>query len=312
MKRVPIIIDVDTGTDDAICVCAAVLNQHLLDIKAVTAVCGNVSLDKTSKNTRNVLAFLGEKIPVAKGASRPLAQEPYEAISHGISGLGDVVLPDSDIPFLDKPAWEVMYQCALEAGGALQILSVGPLTNLATAIQLHPDITSLLRKITIMGGCLQGGNMTIASEFNIYGDPEAAKIVFESGVELCMVGLDVTLKPHLPRWVVETIKEMNSPHSILVSRIFDFMQRRRTEIGGDPPNLHDVIALSSIVAPEIITFEDYYMVIETKGEFTRGMTLADFQHVSGEKPNVHAATDIDVDGFWSWFVRVISSAERIS
>ena len=309
MKRIPIVIDVDTGTDDAICINAALLCQDLLDIRAFASVCGNVELEKTSRNTRDVVGFLGEDIPVARGAERPLAQELHTARSHGVSGLGDVVLPTSTRPFMAEPAWEVIYRCAVEAQGELQLLGVGPLTNIALSIQHHPDIVPLIRKITIMGGCLRGGNMTMASEFNIYGDPEAAQIVFSSGIELCMVGLDVTPKPQLPDWVVEAVNTMHSPHAQLAAKIFSFMRRRQAEIGGDPPNVHDVIALSAIVCPRLITCEDYYIVVETEGEFTRGMTLADFSQVSEQPPNVHAAVAIDVEGFWNWFLQTLQKAE---
>ena len=305
MQRIPIIIDVDTGTDDAICITAALLHQDQLDIQAFTSVCGNVSLDKTSQNTRNVVSYLGYDLPVAKGAEKPLAHELTTAKSHGNTGLGDVILPVSPHGFLDEPAWEVIYRHALEEKGQLQLLAVGPLTNLALAITRHPDIVPLIRKITIMGGGVWGGNMTMTSEFNIYNDPDAAKIVFDSGIELTMIGLDVTLKPKLPDWVVAETASVNTPYANLVSQIFDFMKRRKTEIGGDDPNLHDVIALASIVRPDLITTKDFFMTVETEGTITRGMTIADFHGVEEKAPNVHAAVDIDIEGFWHWFVDML-------
>lgn len=302
MNRIPIIIDVDTGTDDAICMTLALLHQNMLDIKAFTTVCGNVTVDKTSKNTIDVLHFLNCNFPVAVGADKPLVQELKIAKSHGSTGLGDVVLPPSPQVFEEMPAHELIYQYALKEQGNLQLLAVGPLTNLALAIKNHPDIISLIKKITIMGGGLYGGNMTMTSEFNIYNDPDAAKCVFDSGIELTMIGLDVTLKPKLPEWVVERIGKVPSQYGILISRIFDFMKRRKVEIGGDDPNLHDVIALASIVNPELITLNDFFMTVETKGSITRGMTIADFNNVEEKEPNVHAAIDIDIEGFWNWFV----------
>jgi inosine-uridine nucleoside N-ribohydrolase len=142
----------------------------------------------------------------------------------------------------------------------------------------------------------------IPVQFNIYNDPDAAKIVFESGIDLTMVGLDVTLKPKLPLWVVEKVKQIDTPFGKLVSMIFDFMQRRKAEIGGDDPNLHDVIALASIVTSNILMFKDFYMTVETQGTITRGMTIADFNNVEEKTPNVHAAVNINVDRFWEWFV----------
>lgn len=309
MKHIPVVIDVDTGTDDAICMIAALLNKDKLDIKAFTTVCGNVSVKNTSQNTRNILDYLGEQYPVSIGASKPLIQPLTFAISHGSTGLGDVSLPTSTKDFSSLPAWEVIYHYAKEENGCLELLATGPLTNVALAIRSHPDICSLIRKITIMGGSLIGGNMTSTSEFNIYNDPEAAKIVFESGIELVMVGLDVTLKPLLPVSVVEEMKKINSPHADLVRRIFSFMQRRSSEFGGDAPNLHDVIALASMVAPNLFTMKDYYITVELNGDLTRGMTVADFRNVTGKTPNIHAAIDIDIDGFWKWFTDVMYSSQ---
>lgn len=309
MNRIPVVIDVDTGTDDAICMTAAILNQDRLDIKAFTTVCGNVSVEKTSQNTLDIVDYLGADYPVAIGAAKPLVQDLTFAISHGSTGLGDVKLPASSRKFLPEPACEVIYRCAKEEHGNLELLATGPLTNVALAIRNHPDIVSLIRRVTIMGGSLIGGNMTPVSEFNIYNDPEAAKIVFEAGIELVMVGLDVTLKPSLPGEVVEAIQRMPSPHADLVGRILSFMQRRSAEFGGDEPNLHDVIALASMVAPELFTMKDYYTTVELNGSLTRGMTVADFRDVSGNTPNVHAAVDIDVEGFWKWFVAVMRSSE---
>ena len=305
VNKIPIIIDVDTGTDDAICITAALLNNDLLDIKAFTSVCGNAPIEKTSRNTLNVIDYLGFDYPVAIGADKPLKNELTLAISHGDSGLGDVVLPNSAKKFMKRPAHTIIYEQACAANGNLQILAVGPLTNVALAIKNHPDIIPLIKKITIMGGGLYGGNMTMTSEFNIYNDPDAAKIVFDSGIDLTMVGLDVTLKPKLPMWVVEKVKEIDTPFGKLVSMIFDFMQRRKVEIGGDDPNLHDVIALAAIVKPDLFTFKDFFMTVETQGTITRGMTIADFNNVEAKAPNVHAAIDINVDLFWDWFVKTL-------
>lgn len=302
MKRIPLVIDVDTGTDDAICLICALLNQMMLDIRFVSTVCGNVSLEKTSKNTLNLLRFLGSGILVAKGASKPLKQELHCAVSHGESGLGDIVLPVADPVFLERNAWDALYDEAVAQKGNLQLLAVGPLTNVAMAIEKYPEIKTLINRITIMGGSLLGGNMTMASEFNIFNDPEAAQIVFESGIPLTMIGLDVTLKPKLPMRVVNAIRKIDTPHAQVTKQIIDFMIRRKSEIGGDAPNFHDVIALMAVIAPSILTYRPYYMTVETEGKVTRGMTVADFLCVSGREPNVNVAIDIDVRRFWRWFL----------
>lgn len=305
MERIPVVIDVDTGLDDAICITCALLCQDVLDIRAFTAVNGNVSLDKTAKNTLNLVRSLGGDHPVARGAARPLVREPHPAISHGPGGLGDVTLPEAEQIFDPSPASELLWREAVRAQGRLNVLAVGPLTNLAIAIRQHPAIVPLIDRVTIMGGGLWGGNMTMTSEFNIYQDPEAAKIVFDSGVRLFMVGLDVTLKPKLPERVAEAVGRLNSPHGEVVSRIFDYMRRRKAECGGDDPNLHDVIALAALVTDGIVRFQRYFMMVETEGTITRGMTVADFNRVENRPENVSAAVDIDVDAFWEWFLETM-------
>ena len=310
MKRIPIVIDCDTGTDDAVCITAALLHSELLDIRAVTCVCGNVGVDKSSRNTLAVLDFLGSSIPVAVGAYKPLRRELTKAISHGNTGLGDVVLPESRRRFLKKPAWDVLYDEAVAAKGALEILAVGPLTNLALAITKYPDFAGLIKRITIMGGALTGGNITMTGEFNIYNDPDAARIVFQSKVELVMVGLDVTLKPRLPAHVLRSLQLVEGPYANLCYRILDFMVRRKDEIGGDDPNLHDVIALVAIVAPSLLVMRNVYVDIETEGELTLGMTVADLHSVTNNAPNVYAAVDIDIDGFWHWFIELFSRKRK--
>ena len=305
MNRIPIVIDCDTGTDDAVCITAALLNGDLLDIRAFTCVCGNVEVDKTSRNTLDILGFLGSNAPVAAGADKPLRGELIKAVSHGRNGLGDVVLPASSRQLLKKPAYEVLYNEAVSAEGALEILATGPLTNLALAITNYPDFASRIKRITFMGGALTGGNISMTSEFNIHNDPEAANIVFGSGIDLVMVGLDVTLKPKLPEYVLCALKHADTPHAKFVCRVLDFMVRRKAETGGDAPNLHDVIALFALVQPSLLTFRDYYISVETEGKLTRGMTVADFNGVVNKAPNVHAAVDINIDGFWHWFVQLI-------
>lgn len=302
MKKIPLIMDVDTGTDDAIAIICALMNTDVLDIKAFTTVAGNVGVDLTSRNTLNIVDYLGFDIPVAVGAARPLKKELHIAISHGSTGLGDVVVPASDKSFYIKDSADTIYEHAVAMKGELEILAVGPLTNVAEAIIRYPDIIHLIKRITIMGGAVIGGNMTQTSEFNSYVDPDAGKIVFESGIPIVMVGLDVTLKPQLPIAVYETSKRLNNKFADLASRIFGFMLRRSGQFGFDPPNVHDAIALAYLVIPQLLTLKKYYITVETEGTITRGMTVADFNNVTGKEPNVSAAIDINSSLFWDWII----------
>lgn len=302
MKKIPLVMDVDTGTDDAIAIICALMSTDMLDIKAFTTVAGNVGVDLTSRNTLNIVDYLGFDIPVAVGAAKPLKKELYTAVSHGSTGLGDVIVPGSGKSFYARDAADTIYEFAVAMKGALEILAVGPLTNVAEAMIRHPDIVRLIKRITIMGGALRGGNMTQTSEFNSYVDPDAGKIVFEAGIPLVMVGLDVTLKPQLPLAVFEAARHLDNKFARLASNIFDFMLRRCEQFGFDPPNVHDAIALASLVLPQLITVEKYYITVETEGTITRGMTAADFNNVTGRKPNVNAAVDINCNLFWDWMI----------
>jgi len=305
---IPLVMDVDTGTDDAVCIAAATLCSGAIELVGIGAVCGNVEIEKTAGNTLDLVDFLGCDIPVHVGAAQPLARPLCTAVSHGATGLGDVLLPAARRDYAQGGVTELIRGAAERHRGTLEILAVGPLTNIATALSEHPELASMLKRITIMGGALRGGNMTLASEFNLYCDPEAARLVFESGCELTMVGLDVTLKPELPLSVFDRIRAAPGPQADVVGRILDFMMRRKDEFGADDPNLHDVIALAAIVRPSLFKFETYYVHLETAGEVTRGMTVADFNNISKRPPNARVAVDIDVDGFWNWFVDLFGAA----
>jgi inosine-uridine nucleoside N-ribohydrolase len=301
MPRTPLVIDVDTGTDDAIAILCALLCADRLDVKAFTTVAGNVGVDRTSRNTLNLVDYVGRDVPVSVGAAKPLRRELLPARGHGVTGLGDVVLPPSSRAFHEKDAADTIHEHAVALGGALELLATGPLTNVATAIQRHPDLPRLIRRLTIMGGALIGGNVTQTSEFNAYTDPEAAKLVFEAGLPLTMVGLDVTLKPRLTAAYAEAVRPRGRFGEV-AARIFDFILKRAENFGLDAPHIHDAIALAVIVEPRLLTLKPYYLTVETEGTITRGMTVADFNRVTGRPANVDAAVEIDVEGFWSWLV----------
>lgn len=312
MKKQPLLIDCDTGTDDAIAIVCALQNQENYNIVAITTVAGNVTLENTSKNTLNLVDMLGyTSIDVAKGADKPLKRELYCAISHGESGLGDVELPASSRSFHKDTAFDLIYQHAVASQGELIILATGPQTNLATVIQQHPDVKDYIKHVYIMGGSLIGGNMTQASEFNAYVDPEALKIVFDAGIPTTMVGLDVTLQLSMPTWVIEKIATIPTPEAAIVSSIIAYSLRYNKQVGYEEANLHDVAAFCSIVAPELFKLTPYYVEVETEGSWTRGMTVADFRGVCPDhEKNIICAEDVDVDGFWDWLLATLSKTTK--
>ncbi len=209
-EALPIILDVDTGIDDALALALAV-RSPAVDLRAVTTVAGNVGLPLTTENSRRVLAHLGATdVPVHKGFSRPLARPLHDAQHfHGRSGLGTLELPPAT-RLLDKPsAPEFLVEAILDAPGTITLVCVGPLTNLAAAIALEPELPGALKRLVIMGGSLGRGNVTPYAEFNIYVDPEAAAQVF-AACPLTMVGLDVTERTILSRAAWEGLRETDT------------------------------------------------------------------------------------------------------
>lgn len=307
----PLIIDVDTGTDDAICIIFSVIHQEKFDIRCFTTVCGNVCVEKTSQNTLDILEYLNSDYPVAIGADKPIKGETIFAKSHGHTGLGDIELKHSEKSFAEKKAYEVIIEEAKKQSGNLEILAVGPLTNIALALKNCDDLHLLIKKITIMGGGIFGGNMTIGSEFNLYNDADAAAIVFTSGIKIDMVGLDVTLKPELPNDVYEKASKIDNDYGRLVYKILTFIKYRSVLCGGDKPNLHDVIALAYILKPKLFKSSKYYIEIETKGTITKGMTVVDYNCVAQKEPNVNAVMDIDIKGFWTWFLNSLKNVSEM-
>jgi inosine-uridine nucleoside N-ribohydrolase len=312
MKRRPVIIDCDTGTDDAIAIIAA-LGREEFDVRAIGAVCGNVDLPYTSKNTLNLVSALGFDIPVAKGAAMPLLRDlkkfrlserpaPGGLATHSETGLGNVSLPDSAADFCPRNAIEIIHDEAVLHCGDLEIIATAPMTDLALALMVYPDLKEgLIKHIYFMGGAVNGGNSTSVAEFNIFFDPEAAKIVLNSGIEMTMVGLDVTLKAIVPDGVCKAIRDIGTPASDVVADLLDFMRMRRDKYGGEDTVMHDALAVAVACNPEIVTTRHYYVDVECAGKYTYGHTYVQRNsRLSDYVPNCHVAVDVDVDLFLRW------------
>lgn len=314
MSKLPIHIDVDTGTDDAIALLCALLSEDRIDLKAVTTVAGNVPLELTSANTLNLLRCMGSQVKVAKGAEKPLERELECTVCHGKTGLGSVQLEESKDSFYEKDAADTIYESACEAAGELIFLGTGPETNLAKALLKYPDLKQKIKRIYVMGGALHGGNMTLASEFNAYVDPEAFKIVVNAGIPMTMVGLDVTLKTAIPMWFLDEMRKIDNPYARMAVAVMDASLEVNREYGYDEANIHDALAFIAILYPELLTMKKYYVDVETKGVLTRGMTVADFTGVCemdpAKKENVDCAVDVDLEGFWNTLLSLFGKGEK--
>jgi inosine-uridine nucleoside N-ribohydrolase len=270
-----IIIDTDPGVDDAMAIFLA-LRSPELKVEAITAVSGNVPLELTLPNALRLAEIAGRAdIPIAGGASVPLVRRLVTAkYVHGNNGLGGVDLPEPHLKPIGDTAARLISQIVRANPGEITIVAVGPLTNIGTLLRSDPEIATMIPQVVIMGGSLSGGNITPAAEFNLYVDPEAARIVFDSGIPLTMVGLDVTEKVLLREEHVAILERAQNPVSQAAGKIMRATMNR-THRGIDPTviAMHDPLTVASLIDPQLLKFQDYYVEVETEGEFTAGMTV---------------------------------------
>ncbi|MBR3227454.1 MAG: nucleoside hydrolase [Erysipelotrichaceae bacterium] len=300
-ERRPVWIDTDTGVDDAFALVTA-LKLPNIDVVGVSAVAGNVELEKTFRNARNVLSLCGrEDIRVYKGAERPLIVPLHTAYNvHGKDGLGGVVIPDSKAPVEEESAVDALYRKAKELNGELCIAAVGPLTNIAIAIFKYPDIVRYIKELAVMGGSVAvGGNTTVAAEFNIYGDPHAAQAVFKSGIPITMFGLDVTMKTVLTREEVDTLKDQKNDVAEFCYAASNAPMSLYKMLGlGDVMCMHDTCPLVYLNDQSLFKGKQAGVYVETQSEISLGRTVSDiFVHADKlfDKKNVMVMLEVDRD-----------------
>ena len=293
-KRIPLWLDCDPGVDDAMAM-ALMFAVDAYDVKGISAVAGNVELEKTFRNARDLAAFLGRKdVPVYAGAERPLFRTPRTCyFIHGENGLGNVDLPASDAPVEKTPAWDALYEAAKAANGELVLVAIGPLTNVALALSKHGSLPKLLKKIVIMGGSASYGNATPAAEANIFCDPEAASTVFQCGVPIVMCGLDTTLQTVMSPAQLDRMGEMNPVCRFLRDAAQHGLAYSRAH-GIDGMALHDPTAVLYPLYPDIFGAEEAGVAVETKGTITYGKTVTDL-YSDKQFPFKNALVVLEVD-----------------
>jgi inosine-uridine nucleoside N-ribohydrolase len=325
-----IIIDTDPGVDDALAILLA-LRSPELKVEAITPVAGNVPLDYTLPNALRLVEIAGRTdVPVAAGASHPLVRNLITAAHvHGNNGLAGVDFPPPKIKPVQETATEIIRRLVRSSPGEISIVAVGPLTNVALALRADPELSGLLRSIVIMGGSLSGGNVTPAAEFNLYADPEAARIVFDAGVPLTMVGLDVTRKVLFTPEHLKILQAGTTPWSQAAARIMGATIDRLNR-GAHPmlEAMHDPLTVANLIDPGILKLKDYYVEVETQGEFTAGETVGysyaparkSESLVSAEsapstsvpdesfRPNAKVATEVDADRFFRLLLGRLTAA----
>src|SRR6266567_2194529 len=270
-----VVIDTDPGVDDALAL-LLVMRSPELKIEAITPVAGNVPLELSLPNALRMVEIAGRTdIPVAVGAKAPLLRRLVTAAyAHGENGLGGAVFPEPKIKPVAEPAAKFISQIVRKYPGEVTLITIGPLTNIATALNMDSELARIVKSLVMMGGSLSGGNITPAAEFNVYVDPEAARIVFQSGIPITMVGLDVTRKTSLTEDHVRVLEAAHTPVSeaaATIARNAIHHNRERGFLAG--PNMHDSLAVAGFLDPSILQFQDYYVDVETAGELTAGETL---------------------------------------
>jgi len=294
----PIILDCDPGHDDAIALLLALASPEL-ELLGVTTTHGNQTLEKTTANAIRVLEFAGHGgVPVAAGAKRPLVREPYvAAYVHGETGLDGPSLPPPQGSPVDQHAVDFIAEHVLGSERAVTLVPTGPLTNIALFLARHPEAAARVERIVLMGGAIAEGNVTPAAEFNIWADPEAAHRVFASGLDVTMIGLDVTHKALAGPAETERLRG-GGRIGAMVAELLDFyvlFHRRQYGWNGSP--IHDAVAVAHVVRPGLVETVERGVKIDTGGELSRGRTYVDLWRRAQWSPNAHVGVDIDAPGF---------------
>jgi purine nucleosidase len=301
--REKIIIDCDPGQDDALAILLALGSPEEIELLAVTAVAGNVPLALTEKNARELVA-LAERtdVPVYAGADRPLVRDLVTAeFVHGETGLDGAELPEPTSPLAEgHAALAIVDILRREPEGAVTLCPVGPLTNIALALRLAPDIAPRIKAIVLMGGAIGLGNITPAAEFNIYVDPHAADVVFRSGVPIVMHGLDVTHKALVSPSRLAAIQTIGSPISEAAVGLLTFYNKFDQAKGeGRGAPLHDPCAIAYVMRPDLFQGRRCHVAIEIAGEASMGRTLVDWRERTDKPVNAFVVDRIDADGFFA-------------
>lgn len=295
MTSIPIILDCDPGHDDALAIALALARPELRTL-AITTVAGNAPIDRTTRNALRLLTLLGRSdVPVAAGAGRPLVREPWVPVEfHGDSGLDGADLPEPAVRPVALSAVELLGALLREAVEPVTLVATGPLTNIALLLRAAPGIHKRIAAISLMGGSLGQGNTTASAEFNIWADPEAAAIVFESGIPIRMAGLDVTHQALvLPADIARLEGLGTRPGRVFADLMRFFAMHHRDRYGWAGPPIHDAVVVAWLAVPDLVTSVSLRIDIETAGVHTRGRTVPDREGMAGRPANAEVGLTVD-------------------
>jgi purine nucleosidase len=314
-----IIFDTDPGTDDAMALILA-LNSPELDVRAITVVPGNVTAKQGLENALRMVSLANRcDIPVAGGAQHPLFQKLITAeFWHGKNGLANIELPSSKCKVDPRFGPDLIIEMIHAAPHEITLVPVGPLTNIALAVEKDPTIVPLTKEVILMGGSIKGGNVNAAAEANIYNDPEAAQIVFQAGWPLTMVGLDVGDKTLLGRKQLDLLASTHGPMNDFIYGVAKFLMDLSAKFGASGTPMYDPLAVGVAVDATLVTAPAMHVEVETRGEFTRGETVANRRNevernvLHGDRyiiegldkvqPNAKVCVEVQADKFLQMFV----------
>jgi inosine-uridine nucleoside N-ribohydrolase len=302
-----VILDCDPGHDDAMAILLAAASPEL-DLLAITTVAGNQTVEKVTLNARRVCSVAGIRgVPIAAGCDRPMVRDREIADSiHGTSGLDGPDWPEPTVDQDARHALDVMADAL--ADGPLTIIATGPLTNTGTLLQRHPDLAGHIERIALMGGAIGLGNWTPAAEFNIYADPEAAEVVFGSGVPITMVPLEVTHQALATDAVLARIDALQTPVARMSATLLRYFADTYERVFGfAAPAVHDPCAVACLVDPGVVTTRHLNVAIDTRSELSYGRTVCDVYGTTRRAPNADVGMGLDVERFWDLMIGAIAS-----
>jgi inosine-uridine nucleoside N-ribohydrolase len=302
----PIILDCDPGHDDAIALLLALASPEL-ELLGVTTTYGNQTLEKTTANALRVLELVGRTdVPVASGAAAPRVRELVVAAHvHGESGLDGPALPPAGTTVVSDDATAFMRERIEEAGLPVTLVPTGPLTNLSRYLDAHGP--EGIERVAFMGGSIAEGNFTPAAEFNVWCDPEAAAAVFDSGLDVSMIGLDVTHQALLGGEIEARLRDIGRIGAFVADLSVYFTRYHRETYGWEGAPIHDAVAVAHLIRPGLVETRHRSVEVELESELCRGRTVVDLWNRTDRPPNVHVGVGIDVDAFFELLVERIRS-----
>lgn len=285
MNRIPLIIDTDPGHDDVVALILAMSASNRLDLKAVTTVQGNQTVDKTTRNALRLKEFVGSTVPVAMGASHPLASPMIVATGHGATGLDGSTMPEP----VGKPdkltAVEMIAKVLSKSDEPVTICTLGPLMNIATFFLAYPHLIHKIKGISMMGGGFMRGNRSAAAELNLAVDPLSSAIVFGSGVPITLFALDITLKTGMLPEDIDFFGRQDDPLCKEIARILAFYQNTHRKLGRNMMPVHDACTVAWLLDPTLFSLRPARVDIDLRGRFTKGATIVDWHNQSGRPAN---------------------------